>query len=57
MEQMINKLHCRILILILFMILPSCEDEKRIKPDHVESLVFYAMPKGIHRPYSLVSFQ
>ncbi len=57
LKQMVNKLRCCFLIGTLFMILPSCKDEKRIKPDHVESLVFYAMPKGIHRPYSLVSFQ
>ena len=54
---MINKPNCRILILILFMILPSCKDEKRIKSNQVESLVFYAMPKGIDRASSLVSFR
>lgn len=54
---MINKPLCFILIVISFIVLPSCENNKRIKLDQVESLVFYALPKGIDRASSIVSYQ
>ena len=38
-------------------LLLSCGHKKGIPPEQVESITFYAMPKGIERPSAMVSFQ
>ena len=48
-------------LVITFSLFPflliSCGHKKGIPPEQVESITFYAMPKGIERPSAMVSFQ
>ena len=52
-----KRLFLILLTLSPVFVLFSCNNQERIKPDQVESLVFYALPKGIDRASSIVSFQ
>ncbi len=48
---------CLTALTFLIIALQSCRQDVKIRLNQVENITFYAMPKGIERSHSLVSFQ
>ena len=45
------------IVSLFLLLLPSCGQKEGIPPEQVESITFYAMPKGVETPSAIISFQ
>ena len=48
---------CSFVLCVSSIVWFSCQRDNKIQRNQVDSIVFYAMPKGVDRPFNLVSFQ
>ena len=48
---------CSFVLCVSSIVWISCQRDNKIQRNQVDSIVFYAMPKGVDRPFNIVSFQ